>query len=54
MAGVLYNNGGAGHFGVSSTGTLAYMADSVQRTPADLIWVDRAGRPTPVDMPRGP
>jgi Tol biopolymer transport system component len=54
MAGVLYNNGGAGHFSVSSTGTLAYISDSVRRTPADLLWVDRAGRTTPVEIPRGP
>jgi serine/threonine-protein kinase len=54
MAGVFYNNGGAGHFSVSSTGTLAYVSDAVQRTPADLLWVDRAGRTTSVEIPRGP
>jgi hypothetical protein len=54
MAGVLYNNGGAGHFSLSSTGTLAYIPDSARRTPADLLWVDRAGRTTPVEIPRGP
>jgi serine/threonine-protein kinase len=54
MAGVFYNNGGAGHFSVSANGTLAYIADGVKRTPADLLWVDRTGRTTPVDTPRGP
>ena len=54
MAGVYYNNGGAGHFSVSTNGTLAYIPDGVKRTPADLLWVDRAGRTTPVDTPRGP
>jgi serine/threonine-protein kinase len=54
MAGVLYNNGGAGHFSVSSTGTLAYISDSVRRPLADLLWVDRAGRTTLVEIPRGP
>ncbi len=54
MAGVLYNNGGAGHFSVSSTGTLVYMPDSGTRAQADLLWVDREGRPTATDLPRGP
>jgi serine/threonine-protein kinase len=53
MSGVLYNNGGAGHFGVSSTGTIAYMPDSGIRAQADLFWVDRAGRTTATDVPRG-
>jgi serine/threonine-protein kinase len=53
MSGVLYNNGGAGHFGVSSTGTIAYMPDSGTRAQADLLWVDRSGRTTATDIPRG-
>ncbi len=53
MAGVLYNNGGAGHYSISSTGTLAYMSDEGARTQTDLVWVDRSGRTSPVDVPRG-
>jgi protein kinase-like protein/WD40 repeat protein len=53
VSGVLYNNGGAGHFSVSSTGTFAYMSDFGTRTQAELLWVDRAGRTTTVDAPRG-
>ncbi len=54
MSGVLYNNGGAGHFGVSGTGTIVYMTDSGTRPQADLLWVDRTGRATATDLPRGP
>ena len=54
MSGVLYNNGGAGHFAVSSTGTIVYMPDSGTRPQADLVWVDRTGRTTATDLPRGP
>jgi eukaryotic-like serine/threonine-protein kinase len=54
MSGVLFNNGGAGHYGVSSTGTIAYMPDSGSRPQADLVWVDRTGRITATDLPRGP
>ena len=54
MSGVLYNNGGAGHFGVSSTGTIAYLPDSGTRPQADLLWVDRTGRSTATDLPHGP
>ena len=54
MSGVLYNNGGAGHYSVSSTGTLFYMLDSGTRAQADLLWVDRDGHPTATDLPRGP
>jgi eukaryotic-like serine/threonine-protein kinase len=53
MSGVLYNNGGAGHFGVSSTGTIAYMPDSGNRAQTDVLWVDREGRTTATDVPRG-
>ena len=53
MSGVLYNNGGAGHYSISSTGTFAYMSDAGTRTQTDLLWVDRAGRTSPVDVPRG-
>jgi serine/threonine-protein kinase len=54
MSGVQYNNGGAGHFGVSSGGTIAYLPDSGTRPQADLLWVDRTGRTTPTDLARGP
>jgi len=54
MAGVRYNNGGAGQFSVSANGTLAYIPDFVTRPQADLVWVDRAGRVTPADVPHGP
>ena len=54
MSGVLFNSGGAGHFGVSSTGTIAYMPDAGTRPQADLLWVDRTGRTTATDLPRGP
>ena len=54
MSGVLYNNGGAGHFGVSSGGTIAYMPDSGTRPQADLVWVDRTGRTSATDLARGP
>ena len=54
MSGILYNNGGAAHFSISSNGTLAYISDSGPRTPADLVWVDREGRVSSIDLPRGP
>ena len=54
MSGILYNNGGAAHFSISSNGTLAYISDFGTRTPTDLVWVDRAGRISPIDLPRGP
>jgi len=54
MSGILYNNGGAAHFSISSTGTLAYISDAGTRPQAELTWVDRSGRVTPVDLPRGP
>jgi serine/threonine-protein kinase len=53
MTGVLYNNGGAGHFSVSSTGTFAYMPDPGTRMQADLLWVDRKGGTSAIDVPRG-
>jgi serine/threonine-protein kinase len=53
MNGILYNNGGAGHFGISSTGTLAYMPAAGTRVQADLLWVDRTGHATAIDVPRG-
>jgi eukaryotic-like serine/threonine-protein kinase len=54
MSGIAYNNGGAGHFGLASTGTLAYISISGKGTDADLLWVDRTGNVTPLDLPRGP
>jgi serine/threonine-protein kinase len=54
LNGILYNNGGAGHFSVSDTGTLVYMPDASGRTPVEAIWVDRSGRASPLDIPRGP
>src|SRR5262249_9405938 len=41
-------------FSVSSTGTLAYISDAGTRPQTDLIWVDRSGGITPIDLPRGP
>jgi serine/threonine-protein kinase len=54
MPGIRYNNGGAAHFSVSSTGTLAYMPDLGKPTNADLLWVDRSGQTTTIEAPRGP
>jgi serine/threonine-protein kinase len=54
MPGIRYNNGGAAHFSVSSTGTLAYIPDVGKPTDADLLWVDRSGQTTTIDAPRGP
>ena len=54
MSSILYNNGGAAHFSISSTRTLAYISDSGMRPQAELVWIDPAGRTTPVDLPRGP
>jgi len=53
MSGIHYNNGGAGHFGLASTGTLAYIPDP-KRAEAELVWVERAGRVTAIDLPPGP
>jgi serine/threonine-protein kinase len=53
LTGILYNNGGAGHFSVADTGTLVYMPDGSGRTPVEAIWVDRSGRASPLDIPRG-
>jgi serine/threonine-protein kinase len=54
MSGILYNTGGASHFSISAAGTLAYIPDRDRRPQADLLWVDRAGRTSPVEVPRGP
>jgi serine/threonine-protein kinase len=53
MSGILYNNGGAAHFSISSNGTLAYISDAGARPETDLVWVDRTGHVSPVDLPRG-
>ncbi len=49
MNGIRYNNGGAAHFSVSSTGTLAYIPNPERRADADLLWVDRSGKTTTID-----
>jgi len=54
MPGIRYNNGGAAHFSVSSTGTLAYIPNLDRRTDVDLLWADRSGRTTTIELPRGP
>jgi Tol biopolymer transport system component len=54
LNGVLFNNGGAAHFSVANTGTLVYVPDPGVRVPTDVAWVDRAGRTTPVEIPRDP
>jgi len=47
---------GAVQVAVSPSGNLAYLAGGVPPLPdvADFIWIDRAGRLTPVGVPAGP
>jgi Tol biopolymer transport system component len=52
MPGINYNSGGAAHFSISTTGTLAYISDP-GRPQTDVLWIDRAGRPTSLGLPPG-
>ena len=44
---------GAVHFSVADDGTLAYVPGSVTTGIRTLVWVDKAGNQTPVNIPRG-
>ena len=54
LQGVLYNNGGAGHYSVSETGTLAYVPEPDNMVKATLAWADRTGRTSPIEIPAAP
>jgi len=54
VSGVLFNSGGAGHYSLADTGTLAYVGASGSLPQSNLVWVDRAGNRTAIDLPRGP
>ena len=45
---------GAAAFAVSGAGTLAYVSAAVQSPDRDIVWLDRAGRVTPVGARPGP
>ena len=45
---------GAAAYAVSESGTLAYVPAQVQMPDRELVWVDRAGRATPVGAKSGP
>jgi hypothetical protein len=55
LGGVLFNNGGAMHFGVSATGTLVYVADADRVPTTVAVWThrDRSGRTEPATLPEG-
>ena len=44
---------GAVHFSVADDGTLAYVPGSTTTGIRTLVWVDKGGNQTPVDIPRG-
>jgi serine/threonine-protein kinase len=52
MNGVLYNNGGAGHFSISAAGMLVYVPDAGTRALTSMVWADRSGRITPIEAPQ--
>jgi serine/threonine-protein kinase len=45
---------GASEFAVSAEGSLLYVADGLARSDADLVWVDREGRPESLGAPPRP
>jgi serine/threonine protein kinase/Tol biopolymer transport system component len=51
---VVTKNTGAAEFGVSANGTLMYIAGHVQARMASLVWRDRTGQSTPIDVQRAP
>ena len=53
MNDVLFNSGGAAHFSVADTGTLVYVPSPDSQTPTELVWADRTGRITPIELPLG-
>jgi hypothetical protein len=44
----------AAQFAISQTGTLAYMPQGADSRLRTLVWVDRTGRETSLDVPGGP
>lgn len=44
---------GAVHFSVSDDGTLAYVPGSANSATRSLVWVDKSGNQTPVNIPPG-
>ena len=43
--------GGAAGYAVSRLGTLVYVAATGAQVPRSLVWVDRAGKETPIRAP---
>jgi serine/threonine-protein kinase len=51
VEGIRVEGGGAAQFAVSETGTLLYLPGGSSAVQRRLLWVDRAGRATPIDAP---
>jgi len=48
---VLVGASGAAHYAVARTGVLVYVNSSEQRSTKSLVWIDRTGRETPINVP---
>ena len=47
----LWTRNGAGGYAISKLGTLLFVPGSAPAAPGSLLWVDRSGQETPIDVP---